>query len=54
MKAAFESMILPSIREYYASCRTVSGAVDAETETETTSCEMPPPYDAVSNPGGKS
>ena len=49
MKAAFESMIVPLIQEYHTSCRTVSGAVDGETEMEITADELPPPYETVSN-----
>ncbi|KAK0624047.1 hypothetical protein B0T14DRAFT_517461 [Immersiella caudata] len=44
MKAAFEGMIVPLIREYYASCKTVSGAVDGDTGVEAKPGELPPPY----------
>jgi len=47
MKAEFASMILPLIQEYYASCRTVSGAIDIDTETGTDAYRPPPPYDTA-------
>jgi len=49
MQAAFESMILPLIQQYHASCRTVSGAVNGDM-MESTIDDLPPPYETVPNP----
>jgi len=56
MSAGAESRILPLITEYYASCMTVSGAVqavdgvdgvDGGSEAETGAGELPPPYETA-------